>query len=113
MPEMCRKTGARRPETPAGSALATNSTASAPACRSVIPPHHICRYAPPGADHNTLLGRPRPDRGATPTARRRPPAPGPRPAPSPAGMLDERGQLPAECCGVLLVQVDLIRRATD
>jgi hypothetical protein len=88
-------------------------TASAPARRGVIPRHHIRRNAPPGTDRNALPGRPRPDRSTTLTARRRPPGPAPRPPPSPAGVLDERCQLPAERRSVLLVQVDLILRATD
>src|SRR6516162_3538812 len=88
-------------------------TASGAAGSGVILRHYIRRNAPAGADRNTLLRGPGPDRGAALAACGRSPGPVPWFPPGPPGVLDERCQFAAEGGGVLLVQVDLIRRAAD
>src|SRR5215472_9803830 len=77
--------------------------------RGFILRYHAGRDAPAGADRDALLCGPRPDVAAALPGRRRTRAA--LSLASLAGVLDEGCQLLAERAGVLLVQVDLIRRA--
>src|SRR5215472_16093104 len=69
--------------------------------------------APAVADRDTAGFCPRPDAITALPARRIPPGPAARPPPGLAGMADEGLELAAERLGVLLAQVDLVRRAVE
>src|SRR6266516_1515443 len=86
---------------------------SAPFVGGFVPLRNAGRDAPAAADVDALFFRPRPDIAAVLMARRGTRWPAALPPANPAGVLDEGCQLLAERPGILLVQIDLVLRATD